>query len=253
MYMIRQTLLALSVLVTSLPHAPSAQASYAAEWFDGNWNCKIGNRTAQMNWRMAQDAPNSKYIGKFRENGSNWTPISEVARYYRVLQMRFDQTNVNWSLTYSPDRNSPSRGVATGTTIIQGQSQPISCTKGSLLDEPITPTDVQPPAQQPVVIKRKRDQSNILNPCKPGYVLRKAQTSDRVCVTPQVRAQTQDENALANSRREANGGPYGPDTCKQDYVWREATPDDHVCVTPQVRSQAAEDNQRAAERLIPKG
>jgi uncharacterized membrane protein len=89
--------------------------------------------------------------------------------------------------------------------------------------------------------------------CKQGYVFREAGANDRVCVTPQVRTQTRNENAAAASRREPNGGPYGPDTCKQGYVWREAIPNDRVCVTPQVRSQAAEDNQRSTERRVPKG
>jgi hypothetical protein len=61
------------------------------------------------------------------------------------------------------------------------------------------------------------------------------------------------ENGAADSRREPNGGPYGPDTCKQGYVWREAIPNDRVCVTPEARSQAAEDNQRGTERRVPKG
>jgi hypothetical protein len=89
--------------------------------------------------------------------------------------------------------------------------------------------------------------------CKQGYVWREADANDRVCVTPQIRTQTRNENAAAVSRREPNGGPYGPDTCKQGYVWREAIPNDRVCVTPQVRSQAAEDNQRAIDRRIPQG
>jgi uncharacterized membrane protein len=86
--------------------------------------------------------------------------------------------------------------------------------------------------------------------CKQGYVWREAGANDRVCVTPEVRTQTRNENATAASHREPNGGPYGPDTCKQGYVWREATADDRVCVTPEVRTQAAEDNKRAGERRI---
>lgn len=89
--------------------------------------------------------------------------------------------------------------------------------------------------------------------CKQGYVFREAGANDRVCVTPQVRAQTRMENGAAESRREPNGGPYGPDTCKQGYVWREAIPNDRVCVTPEGRSQAAEDNQRSTDRRVPKG
>jgi Family of unknown function (DUF6006) len=255
--MIRKTLLVLSVLATTLPYAPSAQASYAAEWFNGNWNCKIGDRTAQMNWRMAQDAPNSKYIGKFRESGGAWTPLSEIARYYRVLQLRFDRTKVVWNLTYSPDRDFPSRGVATGSTIVQGQRQPISCTKGSIQDEPLTPTDPQPPAipeprrEELDRVDRSIIDRSSLDRCKQGYVWREAQPTDRVCVTPAVRTQTRDQNNSAADRREPNGGAYGPNTCKQGFVWREATKNDPVCVIPAVRDQAAEDNRQAEARRVP--
>jgi Domain of unknown function (DUF4360) len=67
-------------------------------------------------------------------------------------------------------------------------------------------------------------------------------------VTPAVRTQTRNENDLAASRREPNGGVYGLNTCKQGFVWREATASDPVCVKPEVRTQAAEDNRQAQER-----
>ena len=70
-----------------------------------------------------------------------------------------------------------------------------------------------------------------------------------VCVTPAVRSQTTQENQLAASRRDPNGGPYGPDTCLPGYVWRDAFEGDHVCVTPDVRDAAANDNAAAASRL----
>src|SRR5437899_551678 len=64
--------------------------------------------------------------------------------------------------------------------------------------------------------------------CAQGFVWREASPADHVCVTPQTRQATRDENALAASRREPNGGAYGPNTCKQGYVWREAYASDLV-------------------------
>lgn len=84
--------------------------------------------------------------------------------------------------------------------------------------------------------------------CSQGFVWRDAKEGDGVCVTPQTRAQAKYDNSQAESRREPNGGPYGPDTCKQGYVWREAFENDHVCVTPQTRSLTASDNLR--EQLL---
>ena len=84
--------------------------------------------------------------------------------------------------------------------------------------------------------------------CLNGYVWREATSTDHVCVTPDGRTQTRQDNALAPSRRNPNGGPFGPDTCLQGYVWREAVTGDHVCVLPATRDQARLDNLRAAER-----
>ncbi|HMB29005.1 MAG TPA: hypothetical protein VKS99_12925 [Blastocatellia bacterium] len=84
--------------------------------------------------------------------------------------------------------------------------------------------------------------------CKQGYVWREAHPDDHVCVTPQTRSRTAQDNRQAASRRNPKGGPYGPDTCKQGYVWREAFPRDHVCVLPETRAQAAKDNRLAASR-----
>jgi hypothetical protein len=80
-------------------------------------------------------------------------------------------------------------------------------------------------------------------------VWREAIPNDHVCVTPATRSATRQENLLGPSRRNPNGGRYGPDTCLQGYVWREAVPNDHVCVTPQSRTQAMSDNQQASNRL----
>jgi hypothetical protein len=84
--------------------------------------------------------------------------------------------------------------------------------------------------------------------CIQGFVWREARVGDTVCVTPNVRSRTAQENSQAAANKEPNGGPYGPDTCKQGFVWREAYPGDHVCVTPNIRSEAASDNAAAASR-----
>ncbi len=83
--------------------------------------------------------------------------------------------------------------------------------------------------------------------CKQGFVWREADGRDHVCVRPEAREQTREENRLASSRL-AGGGAYGPNTCKQGFVWREAFQGDVVCVTPESRAQAARENQLAAER-----
>jgi hypothetical protein len=84
--------------------------------------------------------------------------------------------------------------------------------------------------------------------CKQGYVWREAQSGDHVCVTPETRQTTWNENALAASRREPNGGAYGANTCKPGYVWREAFAADLICVAPDRRAQAKADNAWAAAR-----
>ena len=84
--------------------------------------------------------------------------------------------------------------------------------------------------------------------CKQGFVWREAQPSDHVCVTPDIRTQTAQENSFAAARRDPNGGAYGPDTCLVGFVWREAFSGDHVCVPPDSRSQAAADNAAAPSR-----
>jgi hypothetical protein len=84
--------------------------------------------------------------------------------------------------------------------------------------------------------------------CLNGFAWRGAVATDHVCVTPDVRTQTAQDNYVAAARRSPTGGPYGTDTCVQGYVWREAFAGDHVCVTPTARSQAWWDNGRAASR-----
>jgi hypothetical protein len=93
--------------------------------------------------------------------------------------------------------------------------------------------------------------STIVERCLPGYVWREANQNDKVCVTPEIRQQTREENSLADLRRSPTGGAFGPDTCKQGYVWREAFRDDHVCVSPSSREQARSDNQQVVVRRNP--
>ncbi|WP_433423539.1 hypothetical protein ACQP1V_15995 [Microtetraspora malaysiensis] len=83
--------------------------------------------------------------------------------------------------------------------------------------------------------------------CAQGYVWREARPSDHVCVTPAVRTQTAQDNAVKASRW--TNGAYGPHTCVTGYVWREAFSGDDVCVTPAVRNQVRADNADAAGRV----
>ena len=87
--------------------------------------------------------------------------------------------------------------------------------------------------------------------CRDGYVYRLARSSDKVCVTPDSKAQAQADNAAADSRKLVTA--YGSDACKVGFVWREAFSGDHVCVTPAVRSQAQADNAAASSRIDPGG
>jgi hypothetical protein len=84
--------------------------------------------------------------------------------------------------------------------------------------------------------------------CLDGFVWRQATASDHVCVTPEVRAQTARDNALASTRRSSTRGTFGPDLCVAGYVWREAVPGDHVCVTPATWQQVHDDNLTAGAR-----
>jgi hypothetical protein len=84
--------------------------------------------------------------------------------------------------------------------------------------------------------------------CLDGFVWRQAAASDHVCVTPEVRAQTARDNALASTRRSSTRGTFGPDLCVAGYVWREAVPGDHVCVTPATWQQVHDDNLTAGAR-----
>jgi Beta/Gamma crystallin len=84
--------------------------------------------------------------------------------------------------------------------------------------------------------------------CHQGFVWREASADDRVCVLPETRDSTRQENALGASRR-AGSGAYGPDTCIAGYVWREAFNGDTICVPSESRDRARRDNARAQLRI----
>lgn len=80
------------------------------------------------------------------------------------------------------------------------------------------------------------------NTCIDGFVWREANSSDQVCVTPDMRTRIKQQNASPKANKEPNGGDYGPETCKQGFVWREAFDGDTICVSPEFRSQVKADN-----------
>jgi hypothetical protein len=89
------------------------------------------------------------------------------------------------------------------------------------------------------------------NTCKPGFVWREARADDLVCVTPESRQRTANENAVAASRVDPNGA-YGPATCISGFVWREAFEGDTVCVAPETRELVRAENLAAASRRFVK-
>lgn len=103
-----------------------------------------------------------------------------------------------------------------------------------IIPEPPTPA---PPSEAPVA-----------DLCLSGYVWRDAFPGDHVCVTPEMRDQVAEDNALAETRKDP-AGEFGPDSCVSGYVWRVAVPEDLVCVTPEMRDQVAGDNALAWERV----
>jgi hypothetical protein len=90
--------------------------------------------------------------------------------------------------------------------------------------------------------------TNGANDCLPPYVWRLAFPKDRVCVATETYLRAQQDNQLAGTRRNPNGGDYGADTCLSGYVFRDAFQGDRVCVEVPTREQAALDNQAAQSR-----
>lgn len=77
-----------------------------------------------------------------------------------------------------------------------------------------------------------------------GMVPRNARPGDNVCVSPDIAAQIQQENAT-KADGYAGGGAYGDLTCKSGLVWREAFDGDAVCVTPARRTETWQENANA--------
>jgi hypothetical protein len=74
-------------------------------------------------------------------------------------------------------------------------------------------------------------------------VWRAAYANDKVCVTPQQRAQAAADNQASPQHTVANG------SCAQGYVWRQEIPQDHVCVSPQSRALAEQEDAQAASKV----
>lgn len=102
--------------------------------------------------------------------------------------------------------------------------------------------------------------------CQTGFVWRQARKDDLVCVKPEIRAQTREENRLHRDRVvplseremmlrsvciEPGACPAGPpQACLSGFVWREAYPKDLTCVPPASRAQAQTDNREAKRRRL---
>ena len=67
-------------------------------------------------------------------------------------------------------------------------------------------------------------------------------------MTPAVRQETANDNALGPERQVGPSQNGKPADCKTGYVWRQASASDYVCVTPQTRAEAQADNQAAMSR-----
>jgi len=81
-----------------------------------------------------------------------------------------------------------------------------------------------------------------------GYVWREADDSDHVCVTPDIRTQTAEDNAVAAPAFNPSGGPYGPKTCLDGTSGVKRSWGPSLCCTPNPR-QATADNAAASSRI----
>jgi hypothetical protein len=83
-------------------------------------------------------------------------------------------------------------------------------------------------------------------PCRPGAVWREAFYGDWVCVPPETRDDTREENLDAQERVAPH--PDGPEGCRSDSAWRNAFPGDRVCIARDARRQVRDDNAAAPSR-----
>lgn len=69
--------------------------------------------------------------------------------------------------------------------------------------------------------------------CKDVYVYRLIKPKDKVCVSPESKAQADADNAAADSRRVKASlvNAYGQDACAYGYIWRNLFEGDTVCIT----------------------
>ncbi|TGQ15950.1 MULTISPECIES: hypothetical protein [unclassified Mesorhizobium] len=139
-----------------------------------------------------------------------------------------------------------------------------TCNRGDVISKVIAKftgleTDIKPPkgvtfrAIHPAIAAPRSNNVDLASgryTCVGGYVWRNAYPDDVVCVTPQRASQVQDENGLAKSRRDPNGGPYGEATCLAGFVWRAARSDDLVCVLTASRDLVAQENADAASKWV---
>jgi len=86
--------------------------------------------------------------------------------------------------------------------------------------------------------------------CPKNLVPRNAVPNDFVCVTISRFKEVQAENASAADHNAA-GAFRGVNQCIAGYVWRQATSHDYVCVSPQTYAETQEENQLALSRKVP--
>jgi hypothetical protein len=77
-------------------------------------------------------------------------------------------------------------------------------------------------------------------PCNTGYLHRKADTNDFVCVSRQSHRMIRTENQQSPQNRVSDTDI----TCKPGFVWRDAFDGDGVCVTPEARARVHAENAR---------
>ena len=133
--MIRKTICAaLAVSAASLLVPPQAEASQVvSRWFNGNWQCRIDGRPAQMRWEVrsktvqncsggtCSQAQIAYYQGWFSDNGARFVPLTHVSSSTSTLTLRHADGNT-WFLRYSGGR-------ANGHTTWNGRRYPLSCSR----------------------------------------------------------------------------------------------------------------------------
>jgi hypothetical protein len=132
-------------------------------------------------------------------------------------------------------------------------SNRMKCAARASQKPPPPPEPQAPPAKKKIKVLGKKKlepkSGEQDNTCLKGFVWRVARQNDLVCVTPESRERTAQENKRAPERRDPTGA-YGPFTCVSGFVWREAFEGDTVCVTPETRALVREENRQAPTRRV---